>query len=414
MNHPKQGLNRGEFIERYGRYFGEKRMNIIHNSGRYMVERFAEGPHIFDTEERSFLDFWLASGVFNLGHRHPVIMQAMEEAMRTEEYGHLLYSSEAKGRLAETLAQTTPEGLEVVLPAVTGSEAVDQAVKMAMGATGRKEVIHFDNAYHGCTGLSFQMSASALRDWADPKTGLFKSVPGGDIKSLRNVISEKTAAVITEPMHANYDAGTYGAEYFAEVRRLCDEFGVKLIIDEVVCGMGRLGTLWGSESQGCQPDMLVTAKGLSGGVFPMAAVVMRPEIIECWGEHPYRSFSTFAWSNVGAVVARTAIEETQKLLPEANRNAEQLESTLNELAALHSDVLQGVRRTGLLYGLDLNPEKYQAITVATRLFERGVIVPPATIANPNISTMRLMPPLTLNDAQIAEFAEKLDDVLSGL
>jgi acetylornithine/succinyldiaminopimelate/putrescine aminotransferase len=318
-------LTTGRFLERYARYFGTRRVQAIEKLGYLLVEGRGEGPYVVDSEGRRYLDLWCVGGVNSLGHRHPALIEAAEAALRSEDFGSLFFFSEAKARLAETLARTLPGSLEATLPAVTGSEAVDQAIKLARGATGRSEILHGDHGYHGVTGFALSMMApGSMRDWAEPLVPDFRAVEYGSRDALRSAISERSAAVVLEPVRTDYDGRAPEPGYFTEVRRLCDEYGAKLIVDEVVTGMGRLGHVWGIEHWGVEPDMLVTAKGFSGGVYPMAAVVMRPEVLDFWGDDPFRSISSYAWSNVGATVSRCAIEETEKILPRAREMGDRL------------------------------------------------------------------------------------------
>jgi acetylornithine/succinyldiaminopimelate/putrescine aminotransferase len=406
-----QPLTKQRFLAEYARYFGLRRVQAIEKLGYLVIEASGEGPWVVDTEGRRYLDLWGVGGVNSLGHRHPSLVAAMQQALRDEDFGSLFFFSEAKARLAEALARTTPAGLEVTWSCVTGSEAIDQAIKLARGSTGRSEVLHADHGYHGVTGFALSMMGSdAMRAWAEPLAPGFRAVPYGDAAALAAAIGERTAAVVLEPVRTDYDGRAPEPGYFAEVRRLCDAHGAKLIIDEVVTGMGRLGHLWGSERFGIEPDLLVTAKGFSGGMFPMAAVVMRPEILDFWGDDPYRIISSYAWSNVGAVVSRAAIEETEKLLPRANAMGERLGRALEDLRARHPDVLRGVRRTGLLWALDFASETLGAFFILA-MVQRGVIV---VASAQNLAIPKLYPPLILEDEQIAEFAEKADGVLGAL
>jgi acetylornithine/succinyldiaminopimelate/putrescine aminotransferase len=404
-------LTRERFIERYGRFFGNNRVEAIHKLGMLLIEARGEGPYVFDSEGRRYLDLWNVGGVNSLGHRNPFVLRATEEAMRSQDFGSLFYFSEAKGQLAETLARTAPGRLEVTLPAVTGSEAIDQAVKLARGATGRSEILHGDCGYHGVTGFALTMIGCAeMREWAEPLIPDFRAVRYGDADSLREAISERTAAVVLEPLRTDCDGRAPEPGYLQEARRLCDEHGAKLIIDEVVTGMGRLGHVWGIERSGVEPDLMVTAKGFSGGMFPIAAVVMRPEILDFWGENPYRVISSYAWSNVGAVAARTAIEETERLLPRANAMGDRLGAAVDDLAARFPGVLRSVRRTGLLWALDFRDEMTGAFFLLGML-QRGVI---AVGSSQRLDIPKLYPPLILEDEQIAEFAEKAEDTLKAL
>ena len=404
-------ITRERFIEQYGRFFGSQRIATIQNLGYLLVEAWGEGPYIFDTEGKRYLDLWNVGGVNSLGHRNPVVVAAMEEATRSQDYGSLFFFSEAKGRLAEALSRTTPGRLEATMPAVTGSEAVDQSIKLARGATGRTEVLHGDHGYHGVTGFALTMIGAAdMREWAEPLIPDFRAVAYGDVESLRGAISERTAAVLLEPVRTDYDGRAPDPSYFPEVRRLCDGHGAKLIVDEVVTGMGRLGHVWGIDHWGVEPDILITAKGLSGGMYPMSAVVMRPEILDFWGANPYRNISSYAWSNIGAIVARTAIEETERLLPEGNAMGDRLAAVLDDLAARYSGALRSVRRTGLLYALDFRDET-AGMFFMLGMFQRGVIV---VASSQNMAVPKLYPPLILGDEQIAEFAEKAEDTLKTL
>jgi acetylornithine/succinyldiaminopimelate/putrescine aminotransferase len=404
-------IDRKAFVERYARFFGRGRVAAIERLGYLMVEASGEGPWVVDTEGRRFLDLWGVGGVHALGHRNPVLVAAMSDALRREDFGSLFHFSEAKAKLAEALARTTPGRLEVTWPCVTGSEAIDQACKLARGATGRTQILHGDHGYHGVTGFALSMMGSpSMRAWAEPLVPDFQAVPYGDAGALAAAISERTAAVVLEPVRTDYDGRAPEPGYFAEVRRLCDAHGAKLVVDEVVTGMGRLGHLWGIDHHGVEPDMLVTAKGFSGGLYPMAAVVMRPEILDFWGDDPYRIISSYAWSNVGAVVSRVAIEETEKLLPRARAMGDRLGCAVDELAARHPGLIRGVRRTGLLFALEFRDELAGAFFILG-LFQRGVIV---VASAQNLAVPKLYPPLVLGDAEIALFAEKAEETLRGM
>jgi len=299
------------FVQRYGRFFNQRRIESIQNLDFLFVEGSAEGPYFHDSQGKRYLDMWCMGGTFSLGHRNPAVVSAAETAMRDEDFGSLFFFSEAKGELAAKLAECTPGRLETTHPVVTGGEAIDLAIKLARGSSGRTEILYADNAYHGCTGFALSMMAPGdMRDFAEPLVPDFHEVPFGDAEDMAAKISERTAAVVLEPVRTDADMAIPPEGYFAEVRRLCDETGAKLIIDEVVCGMGRLGHLWGSQFWDVEPDMLVTAKGFSGRVFPMSAVVTRPECLDFFGDSPFRTISSFAWSNLGALIIESAqVEE---------------------------------------------------------------------------------------------------------
>lgn len=399
------------YIEQFGKYLGQKRLEIVRRSGKFIVEKTAQGAYIFDQAGNRYLDCFLATGVFNLGHRNEVVMKALHEALEHEDFGGVFYFSEAKGRLAQALVESTDVGLDVVLPAVGGGEANDLAMKLAMAATGKTEFVCFENAYHGSTGLACSLGPEMLRAWFPLEQVKVHRVPVGDITALHTVLmSNDVAACLFEPIRSLIDGHSPGPEYWREVRKLCDLYGTKLIIDEVVCGLGRLGTLWGSQRLGIRPDMLVSAKGLSGGLYPMAAVVMKKDVLDVWGDNPFRSFSTYAWSNIGARVALAAITETQRLLPGANEAGDQLECELAALKERYPGYIGGIRRTGLHFVMETISDRLTGQHLTLEMLSRGVLLQ-ASGAYPQ-APAKIFPPLILEKCHIAELIEKLDDVLA--
>ncbi len=400
-----------EFSDRYGRYFGVKRLDGMKNLGFMVVEAPGEGAYFVDTSGRRILDLWCTGGVHNLGHRNPVLVEAALEAIRELDFGSLFFLSEAKGLLAEKLAITTPEGLEVTIPVVTGSEGIDNACKMARGSTGRAEILYANHAYHGITGFALSMMhPGPMRDFAEPLIPGLRSFDFGDVDSLVDVISDQTAAVVMEPLQNDSGYGEAPDGFFGAVRELCDRHGAKLIIDEVVSGMGRLGTVWGCEREGVCPDMLVTAKGFSGGMFPMAALVVRPEVIDFWDSDPYKTMSSYAWSNAGAVVSRVAIEETERLLPQANAAGDRLDAVVQDFVKRFPSLMEGSRRAGMMWLLDF-VDAGAGFNFMSGMMDRDVMV---CASSQNLSVPKLFPPLILGDAEIAEFANKAEDCLKSL
>ena len=403
-------LSRDDFSKRYGRYFNERRVRAIQDLGFFFVEGPAEGPWFHDSEGHRFLDLWCMGGLYNLGHRHPVLVDVARKALEEEDFGSLFFFSEAKGRLVEKLAACTPGRIETTLPTVTGAEAIDQAIKCARGSTGRIEILYADHSYHGCTGLALSMMAhGAMREFAEPLAPGFTEIRYGDAEDLAARISERTAAVVLEAVRTDYDGRRPPDGYFAEVRRLCDGTGAKLVSDEVVCGMGRLGHLWGCQYWEVEPDMLVLGKGFSGGLYPMSALVTRPECLDFFGESPYRTISSFAWSNVGARISHAALEETERVLPSTAWLGERIDDGLRTLRARHAAVLRDVRRTGLLFALDFAGDA--GFGFLAQMFLRGVLV---VASSQRQDVVKLYPPLILEREQVDLFLEAAEDSLRAL
>jgi putrescine aminotransferase len=407
----RTALPPAQFIERYGRYFNRKRIEAIQGLGFLFVEGAAEGPYFHDSEGNRFLDMWCMGGTFSLGHRNPAVVAAAEEAMREEDFGSLFFFSAAKGELARELAQCTPGRLETTHPVVTGAEAIDLAIKLARGSTARTEILYADHAYHGCTGFALSMMAKGeMRDYAEPLVPDFHEIRYGDADDLARKLSERTAAVVLEAVRTDCDMAIPPAGYFDEVRRLCDRSGAKLIIDEVVCGMGRLGRLWGCEYWGVEPDMLVTAKGFSGGIYPMSAVVTRPECLDFFGESPYRTISSFAWSNLGARVSLAALEETQRLLPRLQALGDDIEENITTLQRRYASTLRGVRRAGMMFALDF-ADADTGMRFLGEMFLRGILV---VASSQRLDIIKLYPPLILEREHVATFAERAESALQSM
>jgi putrescine aminotransferase len=400
-----------DFVDRYGRYFNRNRIEAIQNLGFLFTEGRAEGPYFYDAEGHRFLDMWCMGGNFSLGHRNPAVRAAADAAMREDEFGSLFFFSEAKGQLAEKLAQCTPGRLETTYPVVTGGEAIDLSIKVARGCTGRTQILHADHAYHGCTGFALSMMARGeMRDYAEPLVPDFREIRYGDAGDLAGAISEGTAAVVLEAVRTDADMAIPPAGYFADVRRLCDQTGAKLIIDEVVCGMGRLGRLWGCQYWEVEPDMLVAGKGFSGGMYPMSAVVTRPECLDFFAESPFRSISSFAWSNIGARITLAALAETERLLPGLAGLGDQMEANLTTLQQRYSSVLPLVRRAGMMFALDF-PDAGLGTRFLATMFQLGVLV---VASSQRMDIIKLYPPLILEKEQVAEFFERMETALQQL
>jgi acetylornithine/succinyldiaminopimelate/putrescine aminotransferase len=249
-----------------------------------------------------------------------------------------------------------------------------------------------------------------MRDFAEPLIPDFAEIRYGDAEDLAAKISERTAAVVLEAVRTDYDGRRPPDGYLAEVRRLCDETGAKLVSDEVVCGMGRLGHMWGCQYWDVEPDMLVLGKGFSGGLYPMSALVTRPECLDFFGESPYRSISSYAWSNIGARISHATLEETERLLPAATELGDRIERGLRTLQDRHSSLLRDVRRAGLLFALDFADDA-KGFGFLAQMFIRGVLV---VASSQRQDIVKLYPPLILEEAQIELFLEAAESALTAL
>ncbi len=352
----------------------------------------AEGALIWDAEGKEYLDFLAGISVCSVGHCHPAVVEAArEQAGRLMHTSNLFYT-EPMVRLAEQLSESSLGGR--VFFSNSGTEANECAIKIARKHAHRRgvkapEIVSFDRDFHGRTygALSATPKLAENPDLAPMLPG-FRSVPFDDAAALREAIGESTAAVLIEPIQG--EAGVYplGEETLLAAREACDEVGALLILDEIQTGLGRTGSLWAYEQTPVRPDVLTSAKALGGGL-PIGACVTSSaagEVLEP-GDHG----STFAGGPVvaAAALAVLGIVDDAALL----RQVRERGATLRE-ALLGLDGVEEVRGRGLMLGVGL-ADGIDATAVGVDLLGRGLIV-----NVPEPGTLRLLPPLTVDVAQI--------------
>ncbi len=352
----------------------------------------AEGALIWDAEGKEYLDFLAGISVCSVGHCHPAVVgAAREQAGRLMHTSNLFYT-EPMVRLAERLSESSLGGR--VFFSNSGTEANECAIKIARKHAHQRgveapEIVSFDRDFHGRTygALSATPKLAENPDLAPMLPG-FRSVPFDDPSALREAVGESTAAVLIEPIQG--EAGIYplGEEALLAAREACDEVGALLILDEIQTGVGRTGSLWAYEQTPVRPDVLTSAKALGGGL-PIGACVTSPaagEVLEP-GDHG----STFAGGPVvaAAALAVLGIVDDAALLRQVRERGAALREALFGL-----DGVEQVRGRGLMLGVGL-AGGIDAAAVGVDLLGRGLIV-----NVPEPGTLRLLPPLTVDAAQI--------------
>jgi predicted acetylornithine/succinylornithine family transaminase len=351
-----------------------------------------EGTLLWDAEGKEYLDFLTGISVCSLGHCYPAVVEAVrDQAQRLMHTSNLFYT-EPMVRLAERLSESSLGGR--VFFSNSGTEAVECAIKVARKhAHGRgiaaPEIVSFEGDFHGRTyGALAATPKLAENEALGPMLAGFSSVPLNDAGALRDAVSENTAAVLIEPIQG--EAGIYPVsdEALVAARAACDETGALLILDEIQTGMGRTGSLWAYQQTPVRPDLLTSAKALGGGM-PIGACVTNQEagsVLEP-GDHG----STFAGGALASVAALAVLEAVDD--PELLRGVRERGTALRE-ALLELDGVGEVRGRGLMLGVGLD-EAIDAAAVGADLLERGLIV-----NVPEPGTLRLLPPLTVDPAQI--------------
>jgi acetylornithine/succinyldiaminopimelate/putrescine aminotransferase len=372
-----------------------------------------DGYRIWDLDGRELLDVHLNGGTYNLGHRNPELVGLLRGAFDELDVGNHHFPSEARAELAETLARCTPGDLHYSVLVPSGSEANDLALRIARHATGRRKVVSLEAAFHGRTGLSAaagrpDMARYFLADYPDE----FVTVPFDDLSAMERALSGRdVACVLMETIPATYGFPVPSDGYLPGVKRLCEDTGTLYVADEVQTGLGRTGWLWGIESFGVAPDLLVTGKGLSGGLYPISAVVMTKPVGAFLREQGWGYVSTFGGAEPACVVAKRVLEicSRSEVLAGARRLAERLTKGLSELRGRHP-FLAGVRQKGLVMGLETAGEG-GAIRLSRALYARGVW---AMFSGYAPSVLQWKVGLLADDAYCDTLLERLDAALGDV
>lgn len=335
-------------------------------------------------------------GVFNLGHRHPAVVAAVREALDHLDIGNHHLVSGWRALLAERLAAGTHQRLPGAVFGVGGGEAIDLALKLARAHSGRSGVVSAAGGYHGHTGLAMAAGDPAYRDPFGPNLPGFVQVPYNDLEALDRAVDGSTAAVILESIPATLGMPPPAPGYLIGVQQLCRDRGACFVLDEVQTGLGRTGTMWYYQQEGLEPDIVVTGKGLSGGVYPITATLMTAELLAFFEQHPFVHISTFGGSELGCIAALAVLDviESPGFLTRVNELGARFEAGL---AGLDLEL----RRRGMFMGLKL-PGEGDGLTATRDLIGAGVF---AIFANNDTSVVQLLPPLILSDAEA-------DDIIS--
>jgi acetylornithine/succinyldiaminopimelate/putrescine aminotransferase len=388
-----------------------------------------QGTRLYDDAGREYLDGWAQYGVLALGHNPPAVVAALRDALAAGLPAFLQpYRAPHAEALAEELVRRAPAGIARCVFTNSGAETVEAAIKLARAGTGRTRVLSTAGAYHGSTYAAMAAGGQPeYRDGFGPLPGGFDSVPYGDADALDAHLARagaETAAFIVEPIQGRRGAHAPPAGYLARARAACTRHGVALIADEIQTGLGRTGTRWACEREGVAPDVLLVAKALGGGLFPIGACLATERL---WTDgFALRHLSTFANNNLACLAGLVTLREIDALLPSLPDKAARLRAALAELAARHPATVREARAHGLLAAIDLHPPPAGAPAALAALQERGlyaaaiaaaIAAEEAVLVLPAVgetSVLRIIPSLIMEPAEIDRAVAGIDAALGRL
>jgi len=386
--------DRAATFDAFARHVSRGKAAFFERIGLDLVAGEREGPFLGDAfSERRFLDCHCNGGVFNLGHRHPRVVAALQAALDHLDVGNHHLVSGHRAKLAERLAASTGGRLPGVVFATCGGEAVDLAIKLARGSTGRQVIVSARGGYHGHTGLALAAGDPRYRDDFGPNPAGFVQVPFGDAAAMEAAVDDATAAVLLEPIPATLGIVVPPDGYLPAVAGLCRQRGALLVLDEVQTGLGRTGRMWAHEHDGVQPDMVVTGKGLGGGVYPVAATLMTRECHAFFDTRPFVHVSTFGGAELGCAAALAVLDVTEE-----PGFLERVGAVSERFGSAFAGLPFELRRRGLMMGFRFgHPEGGMAAAAAA--YDTGIL---CAWANNDPSVLQFLPALVLTDEQVED------------
>jgi putrescine aminotransferase len=380
--------------------------------GMQFVMGSRDGCYLGDLDGRKRLfNLHCNGGVFNLGHRNPRLIDVLKQGLDTFDIGNSHLISKARADLAKLLANLMPEDLDYTVFGVSGGEAVDLALKVARAYTRKAKIISAKGGYHGHTGLAMAAGDEKYRAPFGPPVPGFLQVPFGSVEALAKEMDDTTAAVILETVPATLGMAIPPEGYFQAVRGLCADHGALLIMDEVQTGLGRTGKLWGFEHFDLVPDMVVIGKGLSGGIYPITATVIRTPLESVFHEDPFIHVSTFGGAEVGCLVAKTVLEISSEpeFLDHVTKLARAFRKGIEGLRKKHPRFLLGLRQLGLMMGLVLQ-DKLSGPVLSKTAYDHDLLM---VYANNDPSICQMLPPLNMKMEEVAFVMNRLDKALAA-
>ena len=361
-----------------------------------------KGALVWDVNGKEYMDCTGSYGVALLGHSHPKVVEAVRKQAQKLISCHAGFYNDKRAELLQKIVQITPRGLDKAFLSNSGAEAVECAIKLARKFTGKPEIIAMMGGFHGKTmGALSATWDKKYREPFQPLVPEFKHVPPDNLEKIRETVTDKTAAILVEPIRGEGGVRVPPDGYLEGLREICDEKNVLLILDEIQTSFGRTGKLFGCEHWNVTPDVICLAKPFAGGL-PIGITVSKENIMSSLkvGEHS----STFSGSPLVCAAACAAIDVLveDKLAERAATLGGYFKARLEELQAKYK-IVKEVRGLGLMLGVEL---RYDVLNIILKTMDRGIL-----ILNAGRNVLRFLPPLIIKKEQIDKAISVLDKVI---
>lgn len=399
-----------EIIERSKFFWNPGKTQDWQDFGVDLVIDKREGYYLYDIDGRRLIDLHLNGGTYNLGHRNAELVEVLKGATARFDMGNHHFPALARTALAEALAACAPSpNMHYTAYASGGAEAVDIALKTARYATQKRKIVSVIKAYHGHTGLSVKTGDERFSKTflSEDREGEFVQVPFNDLNAMEDALKGRdVAAVIMETIPATYGFPMPAEGYLPAVKKLCERYDALYIADEVQTGLMRTGEMWCCMRYGVEPDIMVTAKGIGGGLYPLGCVLISEHCSGWLHDDGFGHISTGGGAELGCIVAMKVLEMVQR--PEVrhtvNLIADFMRAGLEDIMAQYPDFFLGIRQHGLVMGLEFNHEQ-GAKPVMKYLYRNGVWAIFSTL-DPRV--LQFKPGLLLSQADCEEVLRRVE------
>lgn len=399
-----------DFLDRSRAFWNPGKTQDWQDMGIDLVIDRREGYYLYDMDGHRLIDLHLNGGTYNLGHRNSELVQALKAGSERFDMGNHHFPALARTALAEALAACAPSpDMRYTAYGSGGGEAIDIALKTARHATQKRKIVSIVKAYHGHTGLAVKTGDDRFSKLflSEDTEGEFVQIPFNDLNAMEDALRGRdVAAVIMETIPATYGFPMPQEGYLPGVKQLCERYDALYIADEVQTGLMRCGEMWGCTKYGIEPDIMVTGKGIGGGIYPIACVLISERCGGWLKEDGFGHISTGGGAELGCIVAMKVLEMVQR--PEVRTMvryiSDYMRAGLEQIMAAYPDFFIGIRQHGVVMGLEFNHEQ-GAKPVMKHLYNNGVWAIFSTL-DPRV--LQFKPGLLMTQADCEEVLRRVE------